>query len=209
MDFESFNFYGSLASNGRLMNPGEVQEAAERRQGIPGLFPGWSLCGDTNASMFDAITKHGDGVDVRLSGFVGPANGAYATITQQLGGMQHRFLLPLFEPPVIAFLTSLERQPIQVMLGRAGQSQALILHNSLPWRNILPLLGMCQQNRRLGVVETLEEMAEAIHAVSRPETIPSVYKGIALTEVSVSVIAPVTYCLSVAKDETVVEGELK
>lgn len=41
--------------------------------------------------MYDAIIKHGDGVDVRLSGFVGPANGAYATITQQLAPpLRHR-----------------------------------------------------------------------------------------------------------------------
>ncbi|CAG9187467.1 hypothetical protein [Cupriavidus pinatubonensis] len=207
--FESFNFYGSLVSHGRLMDPGEVQEAAARRQGIPGLLSGWCLCGDTTESMFDAIIKHGDGVDVRLSGFVGPANGAYATITQQVGGMQHRFLLPLYEPPVIAFLKALERQPIQVMLGRAGQDQALMLHNALPWRNILPLVGMCEPNRRVGVVATLEELTEAVHAVSRPETIPSVYKGIALRDVSVSVITPMTYCLSVGKDAAVVEGEPK
>lgn len=203
MNFESVELYGSMVSNGRLMAPSEVQEAIHQRNGIPGLHPGWCLCGDVKACMFDAIIKHGNGVDIRLSGFVGPADGAYATITQQLGGMQHRYLLPLYEPPVIAFLAALERQSIQTMLGREGQTQALVLHNALPWRNIVPLVGMCQQTRRVGVDETLAEMMEAIHAVSRPETIPSVYKGVALTEVSVSVILPMEYCLSMEKDDAV------
>jgi hypothetical protein len=209
MNFESFDIYGALVSNGRLMTPAEVQEAAHHRKGIPGLFPGWCLCGDAKASMYDEIAKHGVGVDIRLSGFLGPAAGAYATITQQVGGMQHRFLLPLFEPPVIAFLKALERQPIQAMLGREGQTQAMMLHNELPWRNIVPLVGMCQQNRQVAVDEALAEMTEAIHAVCRSETIPSVYKGVSLTEVSVSVIVPMDYCLSFGKEEEALSGGRK
>jgi hypothetical protein len=115
--------------------------------------------------------------------------------------------LPLFEPPVIAFLKALERQQIKVMLGREGQTQALMLHNALPWRNIVPLVRMCQPNGRVGVGEALEEMTEAIHAISRPETIPSTYKGVALTEVSVSVIVPAMYCLSMGQRETAELGE--
>lgn len=194
MNVESFDFYGSQVCNARLMEPAEVLDAVRSRNGIPGVFAGWCLCGDTTEPMFDTIATRGEGVDLRLSGFFGSAKGAYATITQQVGGMQHRFLLPLFEPQVIAYLEALERQPIQVMLGRAGQSQALMLHNLLPWRTILPLVGMCQRDRCLSVGEALEEMAEAIHSICRPETIPSIYKGIDLTEVSVSVLAPAMYC---------------
>jgi hypothetical protein len=209
MNFESVDLYGSMVSNGRLMTPSDVEEAILNRKGIPGLHPGWCLCGDVKASMFDAIIKHGNGVDIRLSGFVGPADGAFATITQQLGGMQHRYLLPLYEPSVIAYLKALERQPIQAMLGREGQTKAIVLQNALPWRNIAPLVGLCQQNRRVGVDETLAEMTEAIRAVSRPETIPSIYRGVALTNISVSVIVPMQYCLTIAKDETVAPGEPK
>ena len=205
----AFDFRGALVSNGRLMSPPEIQEVIFNRNGVPGLQAGWCLCGDTTKSMFDAVVKHGNGVDVRLSGFVGPANGAFATITQQLGGMQHRFLLPLFEPPIIAFLKALERQPIQVMLGRERQTQALMLHNAPRWRDIVPLVEMCQQNRSVGVGETLEEMTEVIHAVSRLETIPSVYAAIGLTEVSVSVIVPSMYCLSMGAREPAESGELK
>lgn len=209
MNFESVSLYGSLVSNGRLMAPSEVQEAIHQRNGIPGLLPGWCLCGDVKASMFDAIIKHGNGVDIRLSAFVGPADGSFATITQQLGGMQHRYLLPLYEPSVVAYLKALEWQPIQTMLGREGQTKAVVLHNALPWRNIVPLVRMCQQSRRVSVDETLAEMTEAIHAVSRPETIPSVYKGVTLTEVSVSVIVPMQYCMTIAKGGTVAPGEPK
>jgi hypothetical protein len=147
------------------MAPTEVEEAVQRRQGIPGLLPGWCLCGDVKKSTFDAINKYGAGVDIRLSAFIGPDDGAYATITQQLGGMQHRFLLPLFEPSVIEFFKALEQQPIQVMLGREGETQALMLHNELPWRNIVPVVGMCQQNHELAAEKALAEMTSAIGAV--------------------------------------------
>ncbi len=207
MNFESVELYGSMVSNGRLMAPSEVHEAIYQRKGIPGLHPGWCLCGDVKASMFNAIIEHGNDVDIRLSGFIGPGDGAYATITQQLGGMQHRYLLPLYEPSVVEFLEALVRQPIQTMLGREGQTQAIVLQSKLPWRNIAPLVGMCQQNRHVGVDETLAEMTEAIRAVSRPETIPSVYKGLVLNEVSVSVIVPMQYCLTIAKGKTVAPGE--
>lgn len=206
MNFESRDLNGTLVSNGRLMDPVEIEKAIHRRQGVPGLLPGWCLCGDTRGTMFDTIVGHGGGADVRLSGFVGPANGAFATITQQVGSMQHRFLLPLFEPPVIAFFKALERQSIQAMLGREGQTQAVMVHHALPWRNIVPLVGMCQQNRRVDVDETLAEMTEILRAVCRPETIPSVYKGVALTEVSVSVIVPATYCLSIGTHERAEQG---
>jgi hypothetical protein len=209
MNFESVDIYGALVSNGRLMTPIDVHEAVHHRRGIPGLRPCWYLCGDTRESMFDEIGRHGAGVDIRLSGFIGAAGGAYATITQQFSGMQHRFLLPLFEPPVIAFLKSLEQQPIQAMLGRQGQTQAIVLHNELPWRNIVPLVGMCQQNRQVAVDETLAEVMAAIRAVCRSETIPSVYKGAPLTEVSVSVILPMQYCLAIAKDEAQTSGAPK
>lgn len=201
MNPDIYEIYGTTVSSGRLMAPTEVEEAVQNREGIPGVRAGWCLCGDVKKSMFDEIGKHGTGVDIRLSVFIGPADGAYATITQQLGGMQHRFLLPLFEPPVIAYLKALERQPIQTMLGREGETAAMVLHNELPWRNIVPLVGMCQQKRPVTVEKTLAEMTDAVRAICLPETIPSVYKGVALTEVSVSVIMPMAYCLAAPKDE--------
>lgn len=120
--------------------------------------------------------------------------------------MQHRFVLPLFEPHVIAYLRALERQPIQVMLGREGDSEVTLLHNELPWRHIVPVVGMCQENRQVAFEKTLAEVTDTVRAICRPETIPSLYKGGALTEVSVSVILPMAYCLSAAQGEETPEA---
>lgn len=200
MNTDIYRVNGTTLSNGRLMAPTEVEAAVQRREVVPG-HAGWYLCGDVNKSMFDAIRKHNDSVGIRLSAFLGPAGGAYAAITHQLRGMQHRFLLPLFEPSVIAYLNALERQPIQTMLGREGETAAIVLYNELPWRNIVPLVGMCQQNRQIPLEETLAEMTAAIREACHPERIPSVYQGVALTEVSVSVIMPMTYCLAAPQGE--------
>lgn len=196
MNIEPFDICGTKVINGRLMNPAELQEALQQLV-TPGIRADWwCLCGDVSRTMFDAIGKNGSGVGIRLSAFTGPEGGAYATITQQSGGMQHRFLLPLYEPAVIAFLKALERQPIQAMLGRQGEARAVMLHTDLPWRNIAPVVGMCQHSRPVEVEKTLAEMMEAIRAVCLPETIPSVYNGVPLTQVSVSVVMPMEYCLS-------------
>lgn len=200
MKIESLDFDGTLVGQGRLMTPTEIQDGfAQRGLQVPGLLTGWCLCGATSTMMFEAIGRHGGAVDVRLTGFVGPAKGTYAVFTQQLGTMQHRFLLPLYEPAVIAFLHSLERQNIQVMLGRERHNDVVVLHNPLPWRNIVPLVGMSQPVHRVSPDEVLEEMAGAVCEMSRATAIPSLYRGVELTAVSVSVIVPEQYCLEAGK----------
>lgn len=195
MRIESIDFDGSLVGQGRLMSPSQIQEGfAERGQQVPGLLTGWCLCGATSTAMFEAIGRHGGAVDVRLTGFVGPANGTYAVLTQQLGSRQHRFLLPLYEPEVMDFLKSLERHSIQVMLGTGRSNQAVVLHNQLPWRLVQPLVGMSQPDHRVAPDDALEEMAGAICEMSRPTAIPSLYRGVELDDVSVSVIVPERYC---------------
>lgn len=195
MNFEPIALHGALVSMARLMSPEEVRTATANHPGLPGPLSGWCLCGDASAQLVDAIVRHGGDVGIRLSGCVGSSGGHYAVVTHQLGESQHRFLLPLYEPPIELYLRSLESQPVRVMLGRQGEDDSVVLQNRLPWRNIVPLVEMCQERRCASVATTFDEMRTAMYAASRVDMIPSVDANVAVNDVSLSLVVPLDYCL--------------
>jgi hypothetical protein len=147
MNVESIAIRGSLVSPTRLMSPSEVKAATTNHPGLPRPLGGWYLCGDASARIVDAIVRNEGDAAIRLTAYVGPSGGHYMVLTHQLASSQHRFLLPQYEPPVELYLRSLESQPVQVMLGRQGEDDSVMLHNRLPWPHIVPLVEMCQQRR--------------------------------------------------------------
>ncbi|WP_432258088.1 hypothetical protein [Cupriavidus sp. TMH.W2] len=194
MNFEP-TVCGALISTARLMSPCEVRAATRNHPGLPGPLDGWCLCGDASARMVDTIVRNSGEVAIRLTGFVGPSGGHYAVLTHQLGGSQHRFLLPQYEPAVELYFRSLESQPIQVMLGRQGEDDSVVLHNRLPWPHIVPLVEMCQVQRCASMATTFDERRATTFAVTRLETIPSLDGNVAVSDVSVSLVVPSEYCL--------------
>jgi hypothetical protein len=184
------------------MSPEEVWKATADRPGLPRPLNGWCLCGDASTAMIDAIVQNRGPGDIRLSGFTGPTGGNYGALTQQIGGRQHRFIMPLYEPRVVEFLRALEHQTIQVMLGREGEHHgAAVFHHHLPWRNIAPLLALCREPRFVNLEDTIVDMGRVIRAMCKAEMIPSIYKGVAVEDVSVSALMPAGYCIeAVEKD---------
>jgi hypothetical protein len=77
----------------------------------------------------------------------------------------------------------------------------MVLLNEIPWRNIVPLVGMSQQSRRVPPEEAFAEVTVAVREACHPERIPSVFEGVAVTDVSVSVIMPMAYFLTAQQDE--------
>ncbi|KMW48859.1 hypothetical protein PQH03_04690 [Ralstonia insidiosa] len=196
-----------LVGSSRLMRPHEVRAATENYLGPGRSLDGWFLCGDASAAMVDALVAAGGPVPVRLTGFCAPNGGNYVTITHQMGAAQHRFLLPLYEPPVIEYLGSLQRKPvIQVMLGRQGENQAAVVRNGVEWPDIIPLLTMCQTDRDATADETYSEVHMATAAASRVDTVPSLLRGVRVTDVSVSTVLPYEYCLDAIRKQGAPEG---
>lgn len=185
-----------LVGASRLMRPEEVRAATENNSGLGGPLSGWYLCGDASEAMVDAMAESGNVANIRLTGFVGPTGGHYAVITHQITGAQHRFLLPLYEPAVVEFLHALEHQSVQAMLGRRGQESAIVVRISVEWARIVPLLEMCQTAHDADAVTTFAEVRYAVAAVSQIETIPSLMRGVPVTDVSVSTVLPAEYCLA-------------
>lgn len=118
-----------------LLSPAEMEHAAQdhdpmTRQQVKGH---WFLCGDCSPAMFDSIVRQeGTQVqhDLTLYTCGGSNLGAGATfllLTQYFEGAQHRFLLPIWDPRVPAFLQAIEEGRFSVSLARQGDERATIL----------------------------------------------------------------------------------
>lgn len=197
------NLRGALVGSARLMNPQEIQEVLAARRGGPNLRPGWCLCGDVAEDMFRLLAGPGCALRLRLSGFFGPAQGSYAVLTQQVQDLQHRFLLPLYEPGVVDFLKALRLQPLQVMLAREGGELAVVGHQALEWRAVAPLVAMATPCKGADIPEVILEAAEAVRHTSGLDAIPSLIPEVAVRLTSVSYLSPSDFCVDlVAKMES-------
>lgn len=203
------NLRGSLVGPARLMTPQEIQEVLAARRGGPNLRPGWCLCGDVTESMFEQLGRSKSSMRLRLSGFFGPAQGSYAVLTHQVQDLQHRFLLPLYEPDVLAFLKVLGRQqPLQVMLAREGGDLAVVGHQSLQWRDVSPLVAMASPCKGADVQEVVLEAAEAIRHASSLDAIPSLIPDVTVRLASVSYLSPLEFCADLLAGVVPVGGRL-
>lgn len=182
--------YGTLVSPARLMAPQEVQNVLTAKRGGPHLRRGWCLCGDITESMFDLLIGAQRTLRLRLTGFFGSAQGSYAVLTQQVHDLQHRFVLPLYEPDVLAFLNSLRHNPLQTMLGRGGGELAVVGQESLQWRDLVPLVAMARPSTGVNIQGAIMEAAEVVHHISRLDAIPSLIPEFTVRVASISYLPP-------------------
>ena len=92
------------------------------------------------------------------------------------------------------------------MLGRQGENQAAVVRNGVEWPDIIPLLTMCQTDRDATADETYSEVHMATAAASRVDTVPSLLRGVRVTDVSVSTVLPYEYCLDAIRKQGAPEG---
>lgn len=145
MLFESVEIDGVLVSSGRVMRPEQVEESLADRPNVRNAVGGWYLCGDVLREMFDAlVAKQGD-FAMQATVFQGGPSGNYCIFTQQVETLQHRFVLPLYEPSVIELLQSLRDNPVQLSLGRQSEDAAVLLRQRLPWSQASEVLHFTQR----------------------------------------------------------------
>jgi hypothetical protein len=180
---------GALLSSARLMSPKEVRAATADNLSLSGPLDGWYLCGDASESMVDTLRQGGGRVGIRLTGGVGEAGGHYAFITQQVGHEQHRFVLPLYDRDAAEYLLALRHEPIQLMLGRAGEEAAVICRDRLSWSLVAPLVALCQTAPPKGPLHALCEWREVVQAACEVDSVPLV-QGDVVERVCVSAIVP-------------------
>ena len=177
---------------GRLMSPKEVEEATEdydhqTRQRVRGH---WSLCGDCSQEMFDNIAqlrnvalRHSLGVFQRNDGT------KFLVVTHQLGSAQHRFLVPTWDPRVPNLLEAFSQGQTSISLARKGDTQAVVLSAdadaplAIELRKHLMPMPDPQQLQSL-----LRALPQFMETVATPEEFPNLQEGLAITDVSVSIV---------------------
>lgn len=151
----------------------------------------WMFCGDVSASTFDLLrTASVDDVDFELSVLQSSACGHYCVMTHQVQARQHRFLLPLWEPSVATGVRNLARTPHGFSLGRDNQSSAIVLPGVLPFENLRSLAPLCSDVDAATAKKLLGEFPFSIIAIGQVEAIPSLLRGLQVTEVNLSIAMP-------------------
>lgn len=185
-------FGDALLTPATLMRPEQVRDAmAARKLPKSGQGPeGWFLCGDVSAPMFAIIAGERVGRDLNVAAFTKERAGNYVVFTQQTGMFQHRFVLPLFEPPVPEFVHSLRDAPMQVSMGDAGREMTAVSSTRLPWTMIAPVVQMVQAAADIDDEEVVLSIQSLITRVCDIDTIPSLHGQPPVRDLSVSVLLP-------------------
>lgn len=175
-----------------IMTPEEVQSGLPQEpQGVAERLRGhWMLCGDVDHRMFELlISSKVYQVGHRASAFTSPSGSGYALFTHQVGGFQHRFVLPLWCDDVERYLNALQREPYGFMLGDEGKGADFILPGVATGEELAPLRELCMAQPAMSD-ELFAELPMAVVVLSAPDAIPSLFEHSRVEAVSLSVVVP-------------------
>lgn len=81
----------------------------------------WMLAGAVNDELYKSLEDN-EGADVAAELVIlpAPSGAAYTVLTCQLGEMQHRFVLPMYEHRVVELLTTATKEPLSIYLESTG-----------------------------------------------------------------------------------------
>lgn len=178
---------------GRLMSPEEVGDAikgydGQTRQHLRGH---WVLCGDCSQEMFDDIARLGDvGLRHALGVFQRDDGTTFLVVTHQFRNMQHRFLVPGWDPRLHDFLQAVSQGGYSISLSRKGDSQALVLSGTPD----APLALKLRKHLNMSMPEPqqlsalLRGLPQLMETAAEPEDFPNLMEGVKVTDVSLSIV---------------------
>ena len=175
------------------MSPAEVLEATVNQpEAVRGLVNDrWVLCGDVSEQMFSMLQGSTEkAFPTRVTGLSTKVGAHYAVISHQIFNWQHRFLLPLYDEYVQAFIKVAAKGRIAYMLGNDGASEAIVFDNIVPFRSFVPVAEMCKPMTQEAQEDAMLEMRFVIHELSLPGKIPTLLDRQAVKYVSVSAVMP-------------------
>jgi len=177
----------------RLLSPAEVVEATANQPAAVQSMTNerWVLCGDTSEQMFSMMQGSSEKTfATRLSGMSTKEGAHYAVISHQIFNCQHRFLLPLYDERVQAFIRDATTGRIAYMVGNDGASEAIVFDNLITARSFVPVAAMCKLMDEVAQEDAMLEMSFIIDELSHPGKIPTLLVQHPVKYVSVSAIMP-------------------
>jgi len=185
---ESFPMH---VSEGTILSPQQVNEVLLGRNAAENdrLQGKWMLCGDVSRRMHERL-RHAVLKDVSSAvSVIGDLNhGVYVVLTHQLEDMQHRFVMPVYEPAVARFVEAMETDKYVVALGAEGGVEALVvpgLRNE-GWPRAREFLPQVAQHPLQPMVEVF---GPSVSGIARLDTLPAM-GGQEVRQLSLSVVLP-------------------
>lgn len=185
--------YGGHLNFARILTPQDAAKVAvtfekEVRDSVRGQ---WIVCGDVSSKMFarlrDAMPQD---VATRLSAFHSPEGVAYAVVTHQIGGFQHRLIVCLYDPPVRELLSAVcAGESVGFFLGNQGEHHAVFVENPHQPIAFAPLLSMAKVKTEDAQDRALRELPNLLATLADVEKIPSVFRE-PVTDVCRSLLLP-------------------
>ena len=179
---------------GRLMAPAQVDAAiACYPEAVRNELAGhWALCGDVCPEMFAGLQAAHDehGLHERITAFSTPAGGSYAVLMQQRQGFQHRFLLPLFEPKVAAFLDAMARGTLAISLANNDGADALVWRSRIGAHELLALQVFAMPLAQTVREQVMMEYFRVVKDMTEPARIPPAPQSKAVHHVSLTILMP-------------------
>jgi hypothetical protein len=207
MFFEPMVIDGVLVSSGRVMRPDEVNESLADRPALREVVSGWYLCGDVDERMFYALAATRGECTLQMTVLTGGTTGNYGLFAQQVGTLQHRFVLPLFEPLVVALLESLREAPLQLSLGKNDTEEALLIRRKLPVREISQVQALMQSPAEVDAAAVTANVQRALESAMRIDAMKR-FPGLPkVTDVCVSLVIPEAVFTMVDKLERMVSTD--
>jgi hypothetical protein len=148
----------------------------------------WLLDGTVSRKMYAALVDNFPyDLVARLSVFPTPTGAAYAVITTQIGTSQHRFVLPLYLPKAIDFLTSVCLGPLNICLGNESDDDARTYDCSLSPGLIKSVLDLGKSLNLQNTAAFISELPKVLGLLSQ-NSIPGSSMTDEAEEVYVSVL---------------------
>ena len=175
---------------GQLMAPEDalgIVSEERMRQHVIDEQP-WFLFGESPQGMRQKIAEDvPTGIHVWVRG---DKVARYLVIAHQTDSLQHRFVLPLYEPKVKSFVASCLLQPCWFSLGDSGDTESVVLPLQLPRTLCIELITKLQnlsdEERKVALIA----LRPGIRRFAEIGAFPSLTEGVDLEQVSVSYVPP-------------------
>jgi hypothetical protein len=177
-----------------LQNPEEVEVATrgcstEQREKLLGQ---WVLAGIVSAQLFaDLRGNMPNNLVANLTVLTTPARASYAVICCQKGFRQHRFVLPLFEQKVMAFIEAISTQPLNLYLANVkGGEEAFLFDCDLLASEVSPVIDCFRAVDQGSRDDFIAELPTFLADVAHPLFVERQCGADVVREVDVSMLMP-------------------
>lgn len=176
-----------------IFTPSEVELNFQQfsEAGLEKIRGRWMLLGAVNEELYSQLDANGgNDITAQLVVLPIPSGAKYTVLTCQLGHLQHRFVLPMYEPKVVELLTIATSSPLSIYLESTGQVRQGIAYDCplKPTRFKQSRLE-CQSISTDKKDDYIIEFPSVVSALASTEMVPSLNRE-AVRDVDVSFYLP-------------------